>query len=314
MKLKPLLKGVLTYIPGSRSLVPKRAHGADSARYCYSVWLRHLVMAHEHGLINKIPAVVAELGPGNSLGIALSALISGAHSCYAFDVVKHANDDRNIEIFDQLINLFAQREDIPNEEEFPEVKPFLKSYKFPSSILTEKHLEETLGQGRIKSIRNALMNMDENKDCSGGICYIVPWDSPNLLAESSVDMIYSQAVLEHVDDLPFTYQALYRWLKPGGFMSHQIDFKCHGCADKWNGHWSYSDFMWKLTRGNRPYLINRKPHSTHIRLLTKYNFKIICDQKIQHTGGIKREKVSSKFKSISDDDLITCGAFIQALK
>lgn len=32
-------------------------------------------------------------------------------------------------------------------------------------------------------------------------------------------MIFSQAVLEHVDDLEHTYKTLYRWLKKGGIMS-----------------------------------------------------------------------------------------------
>jgi hypothetical protein len=80
-------------------------------------------------------------------------------------------------------------------------------------------------------------------------------------------MTYSQAVLEHVDELASTYQELYRWLKPGGFMSHEIDFRCHRTARKWNGHWAYSDSAWKLIRGVWPYLLSRQPHSTHIELL-----------------------------------------------
>jgi hypothetical protein len=59
-------------------------------------------------------------------------------------------------------------------------------------------------------------------------------------------MVFSQAVFEHVVDLRGTYEALRRWLKPGGVMSHQIDFKAHGTAKRWDGHWAYSDFIWKL--------------------------------------------------------------------
>jgi hypothetical protein len=127
-------------------------------------------------------------------------------------------------------------------------------------------------------------------------------------------MIYSQAVLEHVDKLDYTYEILCRWLKPGGFMSHQIDFKCHQTAKEWNGHWSYSDFMWKLIRGRRPYLLNRQPLSIHLTLLEKLNFKVVCDIKIKDTSGINRERLAPRFKNMSNEDLTTSGAFIQAIK
>src|SRR5689334_3926898 len=51
--------------------------GSSSARYCYSVWLRHLSMAARLGL-NTDPKDVAELGPGHSIGVGLAALLSGA--------------------------------------------------------------------------------------------------------------------------------------------------------------------------------------------------------------------------------------------
>ena len=44
-----------------------------------------------------------------------------------------------------------------------------------------------------------------------------------MIQKESVDMIYSQAVLEHVDELPGVYGAMRRWLQANGVMSHQID-------------------------------------------------------------------------------------------
>ena len=38
-----------------------------------------------------------------------------------------------------------------------------------------------------------------------------------------MDFLYSQAVLEHVEDLDNTYKAMQKWLKPSGFISHTID-------------------------------------------------------------------------------------------
>jgi hypothetical protein len=61
-----LLMGLATYLPGGPRLAVKSTGGTVSARYCYLVWLRHLVLAERSGLSTN-PTVVAELGPGDSL-------------------------------------------------------------------------------------------------------------------------------------------------------------------------------------------------------------------------------------------------------
>ena len=271
-------------------------------------------MAYRCGPKKPVIHTVAELGPGNSLGTGLAALISGANTYYALDVVKRANHSLNVAIFDDLITLFDNQEKIPGENEFPDIKPYLESYEFPEDILSSAHLKSCLKEGRIESIRNALIHLDQYNDQTQHISYIVPWHDPGILDESSVDMIFSQAVLEHVDDLYFTYQTLYRWLKPGGLMSHQIDFKSHGTAEKWNGHWGYSNITWRIIVGNRTHFLNRHVHSTHIDLLNRLNFKVSCDVTTKDTLGLDRDKLASGFRDMGDDDLITSGAFIQAIK
>ncbi|MBM4372890.1 MAG: hypothetical protein FJ098_14650, partial [Deltaproteobacteria bacterium] len=76
--LRQLLWGIATFVPGVRFLDRRGTGGTGSARYCYSVWLRHLVLAKDRGLLDQVPATVAELGPGDSIGIGLAALLSGA--------------------------------------------------------------------------------------------------------------------------------------------------------------------------------------------------------------------------------------------
>ena len=155
MKIIQLIYGIATFVPGVNQYLPKKTGGTDSARYCYSVWLRHLVMAKSNGL-NPYPKIVAELGPGDSLGIGLAALISGSEKYFAFDVVKHANTERNIKIFDELVTLFRNREAIPGDDEFPEVKPYLDEYHFPADILDESRLKDALEVSRIQKIRNSI--------------------------------------------------------------------------------------------------------------------------------------------------------------
>jgi hypothetical protein len=67
MSLLRVLKGMATYVPGLYRMSEESGHGTISARYCYSIWLRHLVMAHQSGLSVQ-PSVVAELGLGPRWG------------------------------------------------------------------------------------------------------------------------------------------------------------------------------------------------------------------------------------------------------
>src|SRR6185295_10726374 len=83
IRIRPLLFGLASRVPGVTTLFRRGAGGIPSPRYCYSVWLRHLVAAHQAG-ITSLPKSVGELGPGDSLGTGFAALLSGAERYYAF--------------------------------------------------------------------------------------------------------------------------------------------------------------------------------------------------------------------------------------
>jgi len=315
MGLKHIIGGILTYVPKVGKLMAGHTGGTNSARYCYSVWLRHLVLAQQNDLCTW-PMVIAEFGPGDSLGIGLAALVSGAEKYYALDVVEYANTEVNLDILEELITLFAQKEPIPGQQEFPFARPLLSSYGFPHHILTEDRLSRSLTAERIQCIREALVNVTVPRATMDGIQihYVVPWYDSDIIKQESVDMIFSQAVLEHVDNLAQTYATLYRWLKRDGFMSHQIDFGCHGLAKRWNGHWAYSDLSWKLVKGKRAYLLNREPYSTHKRLLEQSGFKIVCEAKTLDHSGLAKEQLSSRFRRMSEEDMTTRTVHILARK
>lgn len=283
--------------------------GTDSAAYCYSVWLRHLTRARDNGL-NCRPEVVAELGPGDSLGIGCAALLCGAEKYYALDVVSHSKLDQNLVVLDGLVDLFSRRANIPDDTPFPRVVPKLKSYSFPNDVLSESFLTETLEPSRIQRIKYSLQNPNAPDSM---IRYSVPWLSEEMIEIESVDLIISQAVLEHVDDLPGAYKAMRSWLKPGGYVSHVIDFKCHGTADTWDGHWAYSDLMWKVIRGKRTWLINREPKFTHINLMTRFGFSAVDSDEIHREPTIDPSRLAKRFESMPESDRSTSDLFVQAV-
>jgi SAM-dependent methyltransferase len=308
MRIKPILRGIRTYLPGWKC-VPGTG-GTESARYCYSVWLRHATLARRNGL-RELPKVVAEFGPGDSIGIGLAALVSGCGQYYGLDLVRHANAPRNAQIFDELVELFRARAPIPGDDEWPNVSPKLEEYRFPADVFDEARLAAALDGERLARIRASILDADAPDSV---VQYRVPWMDERVVEAGSVDMIYSQAVLEHVDDLEKAYRAMARWLKPGGYMSHVIDFKCHELADDWNGHWAYPEFVWRLIRGRRPFLLNREPHSTHVRLLRGQGFELVCNRATMLPSRLVRARLPRRARAFSDDDLATSGAFIQAVK
>src|SRR4051794_14376468 len=239
IRFRSLVTGMATYVPGVRRLSGKKTGGTVSARYCYSVWLRHLWMLHRNALPLGFDTMV-ELGPGDSLGIGMAALLSGVQRYIALDVVRYASETTNLQIFDELVALFTTRAPIPDQSEFPLLQPPLPSYEFPAEILTPALLDATLHSSRLEYIRAAIANPVKVMHRPGPLVYISPW-TPDTMNTSSVDLVLSQSVLEFSSDLKALYSEMYRWLKPGGILSHEIDFKSLGITREWNGHWSCSD-------------------------------------------------------------------------
>lgn len=312
-KLRPLLVGAATFIPGMRRLLTAAREslglgGSASARYCYSVWLRHVVTLAESGLW-KYPQTVAELGPGDSLGIGLCALLTGADSYYAFDVMRFASSGNNIAVFDELVALFNSRAPIPNEQEFPEITPRITSYDFPFAIFPNSHLDETLATARMERIRAAVLTVG-----AGGtmISYEPNWHHATARIPRFMDLIYSQAVLEHVADLEATYRVLNEWLAPEGVMSHSVDFRCHNMFSDWNGHWTVPEAIWKIVFGKRVYLLNREPCSRHLQLLASTNFQVLAVDKYYLASKVGPHDLAPRFKHIDAEDLTIAMATIQA--
>ena len=310
VKVSQLLYGLATFVPGVAPIFGRGGGDSKSARYCYSVWLRHLVAAHEGGWRGQ-PLVVAELGPGDSLGVGLAALVSGAEAYHAFDVVQHARVDRNQAVLEELIGLFRARADIPGEAELPEVRPNLSSYAFPRHLLTDERLGRALAEARLARVRDSVARQNTPGSM---IDYRTRWFDDAAIERDSIDLLFSQAVLEHVDDLPSAYRAMALWLKPNGLASNQIDFRCHNTAHLWNGHWLYSDRTWRLIRGKRAYLLNRAPFSRHLELLAQNGLALAGSRTEKLVSSIARADLAPRFRGMTEDDLTTSSALIQAIR
>ena len=254
------------------------------------------------------PETVAELGPGGSIGCGLAALLSGCSRYYALDAVNLVSVDDNLRVLDELVELFSSRSSIPGGDEFPDIRPPLETCDFPSTLLGDELLGKALDRRRIQRIRNSIAGGDEGDGQM--VTYRAPWSDPASIPEGSVDLLFSQAVLEHVDDLPEMYRCMHLWLRPGGCVSHTIDFRSHETSRAWNGHWACGDLLWKVIRGRRPCSINREPLSTHVDLLTASGFAVAAKLARSTVSEIQRSDLARRFRGISDSDLTTSGVFL----
>ena len=211
---------------------------------------------------------MAEFGTGASLGTLVSAIKDGVKNAVGLDLIPYANNYKlNKRIIDELIP----------KNKFPKLNMNLS--------IELGNLSNTFSNNRIK--------------------YIAPLDDTKLSQYESIDLIFSHSVLEHVDNLKKSYKIMFKLLKKGGLMSHKIDHSSHQITNSWNGHYVLNKFVWKLIRGNKPYLLNRVTPSEHKKLILSVGFKIIHEEYITSNN---YDKNSLFLKD--DDHLIKTSLFI----
>jgi hypothetical protein len=270
----------------------------------YSKWLHHLVAVTEGNHL-PFPQVVAEIGPGPACPAGLAALVSGCGTYYALDVVEHTEREVVLPVFDEICALFARQASLRDWQSIMPARPF------PSRVLPDDRLAELLAPSRLAVLRGELAS--RNPD--GALQMMIPWHRQSLIREGSVDLVFSTAAMEHVDDLATAYSAMNQWLRPGGVVSHVIDYGCHASCNEWNGHWACPEPLWRILKGNRPYFINRQPHSAHVALLKANAFVILSDNQVNQLSRFARKDLSPRFRGLlSDEDLTTKLCFLLARK
>jgi hypothetical protein len=252
--LRPLLGGLKSV------LLPEGAppDGAlqREVRYVYAVWLRHLSLLARHGVRWPLDAVV-ELGPGRSLGASLAALLSGAQRCHALDVTALAKPAADLEVLDGLLDLFAARRAHPGQRRGSArctTRPAIP--RVPDRAAARRAAR---AGGRPRSGGASCASRSPAScpsDAVPLVRYVVPWTSrasrPAPRTSCSPRRVLQELSFEpDGDGLRSTFEGMRRWLRPGGIMSHQIDFSSP-FGPAWNEHWTMGDLSWRIVRGAAP--------------------------------------------------------------
>ena len=145
----------------------------------------------------------------------------------------------------------------------------------------------------------------------------MPWHDERVLADASLDAVVSQAVLEHVDDVPFTNRSVYRWLKPDGWASHSIDCRSHGWADTWSGHWSSTPSSGSSSAARaRGSSTATRARSTSARP-TDAGFEVTSQvpRLVPPGEAMERDRITSKLRPLFTDQDLRCNVlFLQVRK
>lgn len=305
VRLSRIAYGLATYLPGVyRHFSMPPLSVAEMAIDGYSKWLHHMCAVAEGSFIEP-PEAVAEIGPGPACPAGIAALVAGCKRYYALDVVKHAEQPAMLSVFDEVCRLFARKTALRDWQGILPARPF------PVSLFPDSRLGELLSPSRLEELKRDI----GNPAADGAMQVMIPWHQRSVIKEGSLDMVFSTAAMEHVDDLETAYRAMNLWVRPSGVVCHVIDYGCHEACNEWNGHWVCSDTLWRVLKGNRPYFINRRPHSLHVALLEGNGFRVLSERFVRKDSRFERTDLSPRLRdSLTEADLITNYCFLLARK
>ena len=261
----------------------------------YSDYLRYAGIAAPYGC-------VAEIGPGDSCGVAMRFLADG---CARVDLVDRFYTKRDqkyhAKVYESLFShypVLAQK--LPGVD-FEDEKTFGAICRhYGADAASETFFRET----------------------------------------NAYDFIVSRAVLEHVQDPVGSMQSMFAALRPGGWMLHKIDLRDHGMfTPEWHElkylevpEWIYRSMVYRSGRPNRrltnvyrdvllsadcdwKILVTRLAGVGHIEPHQEYSAisEELRNASLEYVRAV-RQRFCASFANVSDEDLSVSGVFLVAHK
>ena len=152
---------------------------------------------------------VVDIGSGsvNPYGRMFTHILAGANRCYCFEPEPIYNEILAIkalaDIFDCCIN---NPTTIFRDYQIDRHQILDNSYGFDIKLLLD---------GDSAGINSSKLTLHQQSATS------------TFLNSSSIDLVVSNSVLEHIEDLNELIKEMYRITKPGGFGAHGVDFRDH---------------------------------------------------------------------------------------
>ena len=211
--------------------------------------------------------VVLEIGPGDSLASAVIASAYGASQTILVDAGPFASRD---------VGLYQQ------------IASSIDYQKFEAPDLRDAaSLEEVLTSCSARYLTQGVRSLGD-------------------LPDDSVDFIWSHSVLEHIplEELPLLLGEMHRVLKPGGQMSHNIDFQDH--LDHALNSLRFSEAWWEA-----PLMRDAGFYTNRVRALTMHAMIRDAGFEILQEGfgrwpalPTPKSAMEQQFQNLDDEELL----------
>ena len=173
--------------------------------------------------------------------------------------------------------------------------------------LYKRMYEFLLKQGY--SFKIDMTNLENMLDSCQAVYLTSGLTSLRKIPDNSIDMIFSQAVLEHIKNRDFlsTLEELHRILSLEGSCSHEIDLKDHLGGSLNNLR--FSNLIWESDFFARSgFYTNRIMFEEMLRLFRKAGFQVqVSDKKSWTYLPVARNKLHSKFRKLPEQNLRIAG-------
>lgn len=228
---------------------------------------------------------LVEIGTGWHPALPLCFHLAGADSVATFDIVRLLDEKAVFRILDSLEQYIPQIADLAGETPATIAARLL-------DLRRSKNLDELLGKSRIE--------------------YFAPADAcATGLSANSIDLIYSNSVLEHVPKnvIAEMMKESFRVLKPGGLAMHNV--ACNDHYASFDKSISYVNFLqydergWRLWNNSLQYQ-NRLRAPEFLELATEAGFEVIAKKIHVRPGALEALnalKVAPEFARFSRDDV-----------
>jgi SAM-dependent methyltransferase len=260
--------------------------------YTLSVFQRHFPRLESLGFTIE-GAYIAEMGPGDAMSMELLLYVLGASGVCGLDVVAVTDANTWHPAWEELTR-WAEEQVTDSEKAALE-----RRVELAKQMVLELSPEHCLEAENLSGLHYLLVSRSK------------PWPLP----DGSMDLIFSQAVMEHVAPLEASYIEQARVLKPGGYISHRIDLKDHLNSRDWRDHLTYSELQWSLMTSHRPGFTNRARASQHLAALERAGLEILhVERQMNDAPPLRRSLLAAAFRDLDDEDLNTCSLDVVARK
>lgn len=290
-----LARNVLCAIPGGVGMLfPAQTlasnFGRGDAEYAVSVYLHHARQLRRAGFRGAGP--VMEVGPGRNLGSAL---------LWWCRLVAEHSEKPTVILWDVY----------PNAQ--PDAPSFwsLLANAILAQIKIDGNSEGDIGASQC----DVLAEVASGKRLPDIVYHVCSMDElERRLGSGHMQLLYSQAALEHVWKIAKFWPLAFRLTMPNGWHSHRIDLADHGKRESnYVEMLEWPAWAWWLTMRFVPGAINRWRATDYLATMERLDTILLsADRELRPALPIPRHRLAPRYRKLSESELRTTAIDIVA--